>query len=89
MYNSIFYAKKSSLLNHSIKFSSIQTKNSSIYPNVKKDWEELGYNNKDIFEYGDFILNVSFSDVTEISLLHGVTNISLKIDGIKLCKVIN
>lgn len=65
------------------------TNNSFIYPNVKKDWEELGYNNKDIFAYGDFILNVSFSDVTEITLLHAATNISLKIDGIKLCKVIN
>ena len=65
------------------------TNNSNIYPNVKKDWEELGYNNKDIFVYGDFILNVSFRSVTEITLIHGVTNISLKIDGIKLCKVIN
>ena len=63
----------------------LKINDSCIYPNVTKNWEDLGYS-IDGFKYGDFIYNVSLSNVKTISLVHGNNKGPAKIRSIKFEK---
>ena len=64
----------------------LKINDSCIYPNVTKNWEDLGYS-IDGFKYGDFIYNVSLSNVKTISLVHGNNKGPAQIRSIKFEKV--